>query len=304
MAIAAARRLVLVPLLAVTASATDSTAYLTAPFQPAPSPYVVIRVPIKGASCATLLFDTGTAVAVLTRPLAALLGLASGRPVRVTTLTGEAEGIAGRVKGLGFDVGAVRDAEVIAVDEAVPPGLPADVRGIFGHNLLDGADYLIDYSARRVVLARGGRLAQHVRGRRQPLELIDGRPAVRVLVSPRDGGVPFPIRMVIDSGIDGVTLFGRAARRVAGGPGGTRGMVRVVDQFGSLVVPAAAVSLEAGERRLEAAATLLAERTDRREDGLLSASLFTSVYVSAAEHVVVLGGVVEGLSVPNPRVCE
>jgi hypothetical protein len=298
---AAARRLALATLLAHAIPILGSPTVVIVPFQPAPSPYVVVRVPIKGASCAALIFDTGTSVPVLSRQLAASLGLTSGRPVRLTTLTGEAHGVAGPIAGLGFDIGgAGRHVEAIAVDPAVPPGLAPWARGIHGHSLLSDADYVMDYSARRIVLAPPSGLFSYIRGRRERLEWVDGRPAVTLLIAPASG-VPFRARFVVDSGIDRVTLFGRAALRAGGGNGR---LVRVVDLFGSGLFPAVAVSIEAGKRRVETVAVLQAGVTDRTEDGLLPMSLFTSVYVSAAEHVVVLGGSIDSLAVPAPDRCE
>jgi hypothetical protein len=247
------------------------------------------------------MFDTGTNLSVLARPLAASLGLSTGRPVRVTTITGEADGILGLVEGLGFFLGnGPRPLDAIAVDVPTPADLPHAVSGIYGHNQLDGADYLLDYSNRRIVLAPAAALSPYVRGKRQPIAWVSGRPAVAVLITALGGGVPFRARLVIDSGINTVTLFGHAARRVAGA--GDR-LVRIADQFGSRLAAAAGISIEAGEHRMDTTAALIADQGDRQENGLLPASMFSSVYVSAAERAVALGGRLEGLSLRNNSPC-
>ena len=65
---------VLVATFVAPAAATVSdTAARLVPFQPAPSPYVVIAVPIKGHGCAAFLFDTGTNLSILAPDLAGRL---------------------------------------------------------------------------------------------------------------------------------------------------------------------------------------------------------------------------------------
>src|SRR5262245_18476219 len=125
--------------------------FVVVPFESAPPPYIVIRVPLASGGCERMLFDTGTNTTILTPSVGARVGLTGGRDAELESLNGSARGIAGEARGIGFrdiPVGAVRTAIVTEI-----PGLPGfggSLGGLYGHNWMSGAEYVIDYRAKHL----------------------------------------------------------------------------------------------------------------------------------------------------------
>ena len=258
------------------------------PFEPAPSPYIVIRVPVAGGPCDALIFDTGTNTTVLAPSLAARVGLSGGPATSLESLNGSAGAIQGEVRGIGFDGIPARGPRLaIATNLTGLGGFASTVTGLYGHNWLTGTDYLIDYGARRLTMGSAGRLPSPPGGSKTALTWADGRPAITAMVR-ADAAEPFPGRFVLDSGADHLTLFGRAADRLARMPG--RDTMLIDSGFGTREVPTVKVSLDAGGRRTRTPAELRGDLRDREEDGLVPTSFFRSVFVSAADGVVVFEG--------------
>lgn len=269
-------------------------------FQSAPSPYVVIPVPIKGQGCASLLFDTGTNLSIIDPDLAARLTTMGERRLTVASSTGQTTARARSVTGIGFELTSdTPSSNVVMADVAPLRDLVGNVNGIFGQSLLGQSDFFVDYQTRRLTLAAPGKLITPVTGVRIPLEWSEGRPAI-ILSVRRPAGAATTMRLVLDSGIDRLTLFGHAARRLAAA---ARAMstVKVEGPLGVTTASATDVLVTAGDRDLAATATLMTDVTDRQEDGLLPTSLFRSVYVSVANGVVVLNGALQvgGAAVSN-----
>src|SRR5262249_36406855 len=129
------------------------------PFEPAPSPFIVIRVPVAGGPCESLIFDTGTNTTVLAPSLAARIGLSGGPATTLQSLNGSVRAIKGEVRGIGFDGIPARGPRLaIATNLAGLRGFASALAGIYGHNWLTETDYLIDYGARRIVMGSTGRL--------------------------------------------------------------------------------------------------------------------------------------------------
>jgi len=255
------------------------------PFQRAPSPYVVIPVPIKGQGCASLLFDTGTNISIVGPDLAARVPAIHERALTVASSTGQTPARASVTTGIGF---AQAPVTMVTADLKALRDLVGNVSGIFGQSLLGSSDYVIDYKTRQLTLAAPGQLAADVAGPRIPLEWSEGRPAINASVR-LPGGPVANLRLVLDSGIDRVTLFGSAARRLAAAARATS-TVRVEGALGGTTAVATSVLVTSGGLDRAATATLMVDVTDRQEDGLLPTSLFRSVYVSAADKLVVLDG--------------
>jgi hypothetical protein len=176
-------------------------------------------------------------------------------------------------------------SDVIGTESPAAPPLAGAV-GILGHSALSGSDYVLDYADRRLIVAPAGSLGPIAGGVREPLEILEGRPAVRALFEAEDGS-PYPVRLVLDSGATHITLFGRAALRAVG-VARTLRAASVVDPLGSRIVPASAASIAFGGRRVRGVAALLPDMTSRSEDGLLPTALFERVYVSVVRKEVAL----------------
>jgi hypothetical protein len=288
-----ARTAIGVILLAGTAGTLQATAAGNGPvvigFERAPFPYIVIRVPVTGHGCAAMLFDTGTNTTVLDPRLAAGVGLVAGRETTVESLGGSSRAVAGQVRGIGFGDAASMWRLAVAAPLVGVREISSSIRGIFGHDWLARTDYIIDYEARRIVIGPAGTVPRPAGGQQIALTWVSGRPAIAVTIRAQDGA-PLTARLVLDSGADGVALFGRAARIVAS-RGGTR-TTRIDSGFGAREVPASQISCTIDGRTHSVTAQIRSDLTDREEDGLLPTSLFRSVYVAAADGVVVLEGVI------------
>src|SRR5262245_30051650 len=111
------------------------------PFERAPSPYIVIRVPVAGRGCEAMIFATGTNTTVLDPSLAGMARLATGRVTTVESLGGAARAITGEVRGLGFDgIPAKRPTIAAAASLAGFRSIGPSIRGLYGHDWLAGTD--------------------------------------------------------------------------------------------------------------------------------------------------------------------
>jgi hypothetical protein len=260
---------------------------IVVPFERAPSPYIVIRVPVADGPCESLIFDTGTTTTVLEPALAARVGLSAGSATRVESLTGSGAAIQGEVR-MGFE-GIPAAGHHVAI--AAPIGglnqFGDRVTGLYGHNWLRGTDYLIDYAAQHLVLASVGRLTSPSGGLRVPLTWSGGLPVITTTVR-AERVEPFEVRVVLDSGADHLTLFGRAADRLV--RTSNRGTLTIDSGFGVREVPSQTVDVIIAGRNLRVVAELRSDVRDREVDGLISTALFRSVFVSAADGVVVFNG--------------
>lgn len=191
--------------------------------------------------------------------------------------------------GVGFDeVQSDRPASVVTADVSPLRDLVGNVSGIFGQSLLGAGDYLIDYRKRRLVLDAPGALAAGLVGTSLPLEWSEGRPAILASIAAASGPA-FRVRLVLDSGIERVTLFGDAARQLAVAAR-TTSRVFVEGPLGTMTAVSARGRLQAGGLTRDVEVTLLVNEDGRHEDGLLPTSLFRSVLVSAAAGMVMLDG--------------
>jgi hypothetical protein len=256
------------------------------PFERAPWPYIVIRVPVAGANSEALIFDTGTNTTVLVPALAARVGLSAGHATDVESLNGSQQGIKGEARGIGFD-GVPARGPRIAIATNVPGlrGFTRSIAGLYGHNWLTGTDYRIDYDAKQIVMGAPGTLPRSTGGHRTALTWSAGRPAVTATVRAHTVE-PFSARFVLDSGADHVTLFGHAAERMALVADRDRTMF-IDSGFGTREVPTAMVNVNVGGRERSAMVELRSDVKDRDEDGLVPTSFFRSVFVSTADSVVV-----------------
>jgi hypothetical protein len=171
--------------------------------------------------------------------------------------------------------------------------LVGNVSGIFGQSQVGAGDYLIDYARRRLLFDAPGALVSQFGGIAVPLEWSEGRPAIVVSILGASGPA-IRVRLVLDSGIDRLTLFGGAARQLAAASPKTS-TVLLEGALGTTTAASARALLQTGGRDRKVHITLLADERGRHEDGLLPTSFFGSVLVSAA------GGIVKLDATPNDK---
>lgn len=268
-------------------SAQPSAMPIVVPFERVPFPYIVIRVPVLGAPCEVLLFDTGTNTTILAPSLAARLGLVGGDAAAIESIDGITHAIKGEVRGVGFDgIPATGSKVAIAASAEGLRGLAVSIAGIYGHDWLAGIDYLIDYASKRLVLGSPGTLMIAPGGQQAGLVWSGGRPAL--VASVRAHTVDwFSARFVLDSAADHVTLFGAASARLTPVADWNRSMT-VETGFGRREVVTAPITVRIGGRNRSVVAALHTEITNRDEDGLLPTSLFRSVSVDTTRDIVIL----------------
>jgi len=268
-----------------TLAAAVTSQVVVVPFERAPSPYIVIRVPVEGRGCEAMLFDTGSNTTVLDPSLALRGGLVGGRETAIESLSGKRRGIIGEVRGIGFEGIPQTPRIAVAAPLAGLGRIARSVHGLYGHDWLAGTDYLIDYRNKRIVMGQAGAVPRPAAGWHAPLTWASGRAAVTVTIQ-TNTVEPFTARLLLDSGADAVALFGRAARAVtsATDSGGT---MWIDSGFGIREVQTSKITVTIGGRSRRLVAQTSSDVIDREEDGLLPTSLFHSVFVGAGERIVV-----------------
>jgi hypothetical protein len=226
---------------------------------------LVANVFVDGHGPFRFLVDTGAQTNQMDSALAERLGLRCTFRTVLATAAGEAVVAGGRVGEVRIGSAAASDQEFLYSSLEGVRRVSGDIQGVLGQEFLRRFDYLLDFRGRQIVF--GGN--QPPGANRVPLDRIDGRPAIET-----DRG-----RLVIDSGARAAILYS------AGGEAG-----------GMMLVTAAGRAAGAEERSIRIHAgghvywtkAVLAQRGSLREDGLLPATLFRSIYVSNSEEFVVL----------------
>lgn len=245
----------------------------------------LVRVRVSSAHEAWFVLDTGASGTTIHTGLARRLGLQTsgeGRmaaldaATRIATVHLDAFAIVGLAVTHELDA-AVHDMTLVR--RSVP-----DAEGIVGQDVLSRYDYLIDTTRARLTI---GRFAAPASGLHLPLTTSEGRP---ILVLD-DGHGRFGL--VLDTGADVLVIEANAARQAFGDVspvGRSRGRLethlgaRDVDVEHHAGVRMANVDLPAvAVVRLPAEAWAMSP-----EVGLLPASLFSRVYVSARTGTAVL----------------
>ena len=238
----------------------------------------LVRVDSTPHRSAWFVVDTGATGTTMHSDLARSLGLEEAGRVRITTIDGSASVSTVRLRRFGIAGVATRhDLDVAVHDLALVRRAAPEADGILGQDVLAQYDYLIDFSRQRLTV---GRFAPPARGRRVPLSWSEGRPVLQV------SGGPVGQGLVLDTGADVLVMEATAARLAIGDAppaGRTRALLqthagsRTVDVEHHLGLRMANVDLPpVALVRLPDDAWQMAP-----EVGLLPASLFSRVYVSA-----------------------
>jgi Aspartyl protease len=226
---------------------------------------VVDGVYLNGQGPFRFLVDTGAQTNQVEASIARKLKLTSTFRTEIATATGNALAPGGRVAVVTLGSATAASQEFLFTSLDGVRTLSSTIQGVLGQEFLSHFDYLLDFSARRIVL---GALAPEG-GSRMDLNLVDGRPAVET-----DKG-----RLVIDSGTDMAILFVDSARK----PGG-----RIVTAVGSTSVSETHdLKFRVGGRSYSTAAAAV-PRASLQEDGIVPASLFHAIYVGNSGKYMIL----------------
>jgi predicted aspartyl protease len=238
----------------------------------------LLRVDVMPGRPAWFVLDTGATGTTIHAGLVQRLGLPATGHARLTTVEGTVSVATVRLEGFrieGLPVAHDVEAAVHAL-ELVRQAAP-EAEGILGQDVLGRYDYLVDQVRQRLTI---GRFAPPPRGIRVPLVWSAGRPVLQM------GGGPAGSGLVLDTGADVMVMEAAAARVALGDAPPTRRSrallqthagARAVDVEHHVGLRLANVDLPPlALVRLPADAWSMAP-----EVGLLPASLFGRVYVSA-----------------------
>lgn len=235
---------------------------------------VVIPVFIGGEGPYRFLLDTGSSHTVISQTLATTIGAPPVAKAPLATSVGSIVALVVRLPPVAVGSARVESLLATALPVNAAAALEDGISGVIGQDFLSQFDYTLDYRASRLLWdAEGDRDT----GVRLSLEPSHGRFLVRL---PQNERCRCPVRLVPDSGADGVVLFaGSNADRLPmdaaaawlgvstlAGNASARGVT--IRQL--LVAPATL-------RDLPAARVVLPENTPEEGDGLLPLSLFARV---------------------------
>ena len=235
---------------------------------------LTIPVFIRGKGPYRFLLDTGSSHTAIRPTLATALGAVPVAKASVATSVGSMLTLIVRLPDVA--VGSAHVESLLAT--ALPPDaagwLANGISGVLGQDFLSQFDYALDYRTLRLSWSDEGQIETGVR---LALEPSHGRFLVHL---PQDEWCSCPVRLVPDSGADGVVLFaGSRADRLPIDASVTsirvetlagNGMARAVTIKQLLVAPATL-------RNLRAARVAIPETTIEDGDGLLPLSLFARV---------------------------
>jgi hypothetical protein len=164
---------------------------------------IVVPVTIGGTGPYRFVLDTGSSRTVISTRLWKALRLPVVATTVMVTPAGRGAAYIVRLEGLAVDgrPGVNVSAAVMAADRYADG---QQVDGLIGQDLLAAVVYTIDYRGRTVFWHAPG---ETLPGRRLPLNVRDNR--LLVSLAQHDGD-PRPLRLVPDSGSDGVVLFSHA----------------------------------------------------------------------------------------------
>ncbi len=272
----------MVALVLSTMTTATATGYGPTPFDLLIDGSIVVPVTIGGTGPYRFVIDTGSSRTVISSRLSDALGA----PVLTTTMmvTPAGRDHATVVSLNRISVGGLPEGAVAAA--VTPRDLYAAgerVDGLIGQDVLSRLSYTIDYRAHTVIWRSQD---DQPAGVRLPLLVEDNRPLV---ILPQRDGDARPLRLIPDSGADGLVLFPHAEAKlvltaidvgVLSGIAGSRLATRVsVDRLliGTTLL-----------RNTLAAIVDSGEATETMGDGLLPLHVFSRVTLNAREGYLIL----------------
>ena len=197
--------------------------------------------------------------------LARKLGLAPSFQVALDTRLGLTRAPGGRVAEVTLGSATATNQEFLFTSMEAVHALSPGIQGVLGQEFLSHFDYLLDFRGRRLIFG-----AAVPDGARIPVRMIDGRMALTTSYGD----------LVLDSGAETLVLFRTPVSSTPGGTIRTSSGVRAVSMVQEAIVRVGAKSY----RPVMAAS---ADNPAAPEDGLLPASLLSSIFVSNSGRYVI-----------------
>ena len=260
---------------------------------------IVVPVTINHTGPYDFLVDTGAQVTTVDPALAAALQLMTRGTAGVVGV-----GVYARapLTELGtVEAGSHKVEKVLAVIQDLGQTALADrrVRGVLGGDFLEHFDLLIDYSRGILCLDDSAEMGKKVKGEHIPfmaqVGAQGGAPASqKLIVSAHVPGIEKRmLRLQLDSGINSPLLYGAGEDLKPGQTIGAPLRSRGTDGSEHAFAVLASQDIQVGPHSLRQIQFVMPMKTDRNStkadvDGLLPTMLFQRVYVSYADHYVVL----------------
>jgi hypothetical protein len=227
---------------------------------------VVNGVYLNGQGPYRFLIDTGAKRNQVDFELARKLGLNPTFRVQMTTAAGTTTSVrAGRLAELTLGPAHAANQEFLFIRLHAVCTLSKDIQGVLGQQFLAHFDYLLDLGGKILSINAPVPPGDHI-----PAELIDGRMAI----------VTSQGRLVFDSGSNTLILFH------TGSSSNATTSMRTALGFTS-VHAGGRVRVRVADREFEAAHSVILPRPAAKEDGLLPACVFDSIYVSNSGRYIV-----------------
>lgn len=139
------------PISAIAASCVllSTPAGSSVPLTPAGNGHLVVPAFVNGKGTVPFILDTGADDSGVYDWFARQQGLAAGKAISVTGMTGDAVMATYRVDSLGVDGRTIRNVEVMGLPDRKDAEITA---GVTGNDLMDGAIATFDYPCRTVTL--------------------------------------------------------------------------------------------------------------------------------------------------------
>jgi hypothetical protein len=242
---------------------------------------LVVPIKVNGRGPWNFVVDTGTNETVLDPALAKQLHLATAGGVTLNTLAGQQKVSLASVDSISTGAASVQNLEILVGGIDAVRGLDRRIRGVLGLDFLYHFAFSLDYEYTRLRLFPPNLLADPENPGLASVEvqLIDGR--LLVPCSWQDAAKRL---LALDSGIADVLLFGDRGAGDSPTKGGAARQMLVSNAAATEVMRISFADFLVGEQRVHGVRGLLLGRTKEmtalREDGLLPASLFRSVFVN------------------------
>ena len=260
---------------------------------------IVVPVTINHTGPYDFLVDTGAQVTTVDPALAAELHLKTQGMAGVTGVGVYARAPLTQLESV--DAGSHVLENVLAVIQNLGQTALADrrVRGVLAGNFLEHFDLLIDYSHSIVCLDDSTEMGKKVKGERIPFLAAVGAqgssPAPqKLIVSAHVPGIEKRmLRLQLDSGINSPLLYGAGEDLKPGQTTGAPLRSRGTDGSEHAFAVLASQDVQVGPHSLRQIQFVMPMNTGKNSpkadvDGLLPTMLFQRVYVSYADHYVVL----------------
>jgi hypothetical protein len=267
---------------AVPVTASASSRGIT-PFELFDDGSMVVSVTIGGTGPYRFVVDTGSSRTVISTRLWQTLRLPVMAQTLLVTPAGRDVAYVVRMDGVAISGGPAGNLRAAVLpDNRDVAGQPVD--GLIGQDLLATAIYTIDYLERTVVWHGPD---DPLPGLRLPLLIRDNR--VLVSLAQHDGD-PSPLRLIPDSGSDGLVFFSHAQDKLRVTPLGV-GVLSSASGSPRVVRQVAVENMVVGNTRIDTTLAALLESRDPAQmmgDGLLPLHLFARVTFNAGEGYLIV----------------